>query len=413
MSPVTPSQTDLENAAFLQDKREVLGLQRQKRIGPLSSEASQRLGMLQAKMDDFWGRKMETARRRPSPLEVLARAAGAPEARSSAVSPRSAGLSSASDRTVQRLLSTTDAQALESWCKDQGIRLDGASALEIPARATDLPEAKQMALDAAARSASTSRAKVMAGALARTRSRKTPEEIQSIETVLEDLQRGGLGRALPAAIASLAELLMDTYPPAEYSYVLMGNSPAPLLAWLQLNGRQASAFHLPLGGLTTPEGTKKMAEVGAAAVQDTVSGYLDSALELAVARRKPLVLIDYVSSGGSLAVTAGFIKRWLASRGIDLSVDVFGFSERAPEAVPELMESGHRGVLATAVGEMERAFTRMNADKIFKNVLLLKGPASLDIVDLLNAPNPAAAVVEHPDHWARLLRLMRNELLYD
>lgn len=324
------------------------------------------------------------------------------------------------ERIVQRVLDGGQLAALEAWCKAQEVPLAARDFGQIRDAASSLEEAKQLALDLASRSAAAKRIKLLEGHAGRARkalgaedSRENAERLQIIEDQIADLTRGGIGHALPTAIASLAELLMDQYPPGNYSYIMMGNSPAPLLAWMQLNGRHAAAFHLPLGGLTSPGGSQRMQTVGAVGVQTKVSNYLDTALGLAVARRKPLVLIDYVSTGGSLVVAAGFIKEWLRSRGIDLPVFIFGYSEKGPGELHELMSAGHAGILATALGRMEKVFTKMNADKAFKNVLLLKGPASLDIEDLLAADDPATAVVQHPDHWARVIRLMRDSMLYD
>jgi hypothetical protein len=182
---------------------------------------------------------------------------------------------------------------------------------------------------------------------------------------------------------------------------------------LQLKKMGEAAFHLPLGGLTTPEGEKAMREFdkekGEGAVQKAVSKYLDFQLEEAVSRGKPLVLIDYASTGGSLVVTADFIKAWLKSKKSNLDVLIFGYSEKNLDKLPKLASGQHEGTVATASGRMEKAFTKMNADKIFKKVLLLRGPASLEIGALLG-PNPAAALVQNPDHWARVLRLMRKEI---
>jgi hypothetical protein len=314
---------------------------------------------------------------------------------------------------VQRALNASDASAFEVWLAAQELEKRDMDFAGIVRDASDLSHAKSLALEAASRSLSDKRARLLRDQLAR-RERQArlkgeevnPAELQTIQDVMAELGAVGLGRAVSASIASLAEVLMAHYPPGSHTYVLIGNSPAPLLAWLQLNGFGEAACHLPLGGLTTPEGTRAMSEAGTERVQTAVSGYLDSALGPAVAKKKPLVLVDYVSTGGSLAATATFVKQWLAARGVDLPVFILGYSEKGPDQLDELMQAGHEGILATAVGRLEKAFTKLNADKLIKKALLLKGPASVDIVDLLRAADPAAAVVGHPEHWARLVRMM-------
>ncbi|MBA4344259.1 MAG: hypothetical protein C0423_19135 [Methylibium sp.] len=249
---------------------------------------------------------------------------------------------------------------------------------------------------------------------------KTPQDRQSIlhakqriDDAIEELgaarEHGGLGPELVSAVDSLAEVLLETHPSDRFTYVLMGNSPAPLLAWLLVKGYDEAAVHLPLGGLTTPVGEKVTESIGSGALPAPIRDYFDTALRPALERRLPLVLIDYVSTGGSLVKTADYIKRWLAERRVDLPVTFFGYSEHTFDETPALTDSPHEGVLATSQGKAENIFTKLNADKAVKEVLLIKGPATLDIGDLLKGQVPNA----QPGHWHRVLRLMRDALTRD
>lgn len=316
---------------------------------------------------------------------------------------------------VQRALNEEDAGLLAQWLETQDIKSKDAKYDNVVQQSNSLAGAKAAALENASRSISGAKATLLGSQLERFGKKLPVDQVQAMRDVLDVLgaaQQGQLGGAVTNSIASLAGELMDAYPPDKNTYVFIGNSPALLLAWLQLNGLGEAAFHLPLGGLTTEAGDKKMRAVGKEGVQAKVDAYLDGALGPAVGRGLPLVLVDYVSTGGSLVATANFVKAWLQKRDIDLSVHVFGYSETPADdpALEGLMQSGHEGILATSTGRSEKAFTDLNKRKLLKNALLLKGPASVDIVDLLNAENPVAAVVQHPEHWARLQQMMQQAL---
>ncbi|MBD2203918.1 hypothetical protein H6G33_14765 [Calothrix sp. FACHB-1219] len=54
-----PTQEEIENEAFNQDKQEAFGLQLKEKYGAIAPEEQARLGLLQAKMDDFWVQRWE------------------------------------------------------------------------------------------------------------------------------------------------------------------------------------------------------------------------------------------------------------------------------------------------------------------------------------------------------------------
>lgn len=320
---------------------------------------------------------------------------------------------------LQRELSGPDYESFLKWLHEMGIA-GSVKADAIKVAANSLAEAQQMAsqevsvpIDKKAASATKVRQTLIEKNSKKYGDEMTKEDLETLQGVLADLNNKGLGKALPAAIASLAEVLLHTFPPNTCTYVMMGNSPAPLMAWMQINGYGKSTFHLPLGGLTggnapaqNREGYQKLwnSEHGI-----KLAKYFEVALGAAVSQGKPLVFIDYTATGGSLVYTLDMVKAWLEQRKTPLDVQFFAYSEKHAPDVKMLMESGHDGVLATSIGKMERIFTRMNADKLLKNVLQLKGPASLEINDLLRMPDPSTAVVHQPAHWFRLLTLMLQE----
>lgn len=68
-----PTQEDIENEAFQQNKFEAFGLQLKEKHGTITPVEQERLGVLQAKMDGFWAQRMERAKAQPNLLEILIR----------------------------------------------------------------------------------------------------------------------------------------------------------------------------------------------------------------------------------------------------------------------------------------------------------------------------------------------------
>lgn len=326
------------------------------------------------------------------------------------------GVSQRKAAVAQRELGDEDKEPFYKWLDETDLALS-AEQIQSIVRAPEvksLQDAKEQAqLDALAGKNAAAKAK----AYGTKRRLFTKPQQAAARAVLEDCiselesvqKSGGLGQGVVSAIGSLAQVLLEIHPAADHTYVMLGNSPAPLMAWLQLQGHGAGICHLPLGGLTTPEGMQAMTEAGPEAVQGRMGSYFDGILAAVLTRGKPIVLVDYVSTGGSLNVTADCIKTWLSGKGVSLPVTFFGYSEHALEEVGGLMTSPHEGVLATSEGPAEKVLTKLNADKALKNVLLLKGPATLDIAELLNGQGPTLQLAE----WNRVLRLMRDALLRD
>jgi hypothetical protein len=68
-----PAQEEIENQAFDQDKFEATGLRLKAKYGTITPVEQAKLGMLQAKMDSFWAKRMERAKAKPNLLEILIR----------------------------------------------------------------------------------------------------------------------------------------------------------------------------------------------------------------------------------------------------------------------------------------------------------------------------------------------------
>jgi len=66
-----PTQEDLEEEAFDQNKFEAFGLQLKEKSGTITSVEQERLGVLQAKMNSFWAQRRERAKAQPNLLEIL------------------------------------------------------------------------------------------------------------------------------------------------------------------------------------------------------------------------------------------------------------------------------------------------------------------------------------------------------
>lgn len=325
---------------------------------------------------------------------------------------------------VQRApLTAEDQVTFRGWLGESGVELGEQQQDAIIDESDTLEEAKQQAgLDAQAGQKIAERLGLYADSkesmAVKAQKAKSPKlqagfqtAVRSIDEAIAELEdakaHGGMGKGTASAVTSLAQVLLATHPPEACTYVLMGNSPAPLLAWLMLEGYKEAVCHLPLGGLTTPQGEKLTAEIGNGPLPETIAAYFDRSLATVLERNLPIVLIDYVSTGGSLVKTADYIERWLHGKERALSVSFFGYSEHTLPEAPVLAESPHAGVLATAEGPAEKVFAKLNADKVVKEFLLIKGPATLDVADLLEGK----AQMAQPAHWKRVLRLMRAALM--
>jgi hypothetical protein len=66
-----PTQEDVENQGFEQDKFEATRLQLKQKFGTITPLEHERLGLVQAKMDSFWEQRRELAKAQPNLLEIM------------------------------------------------------------------------------------------------------------------------------------------------------------------------------------------------------------------------------------------------------------------------------------------------------------------------------------------------------
>lgn len=307
---------------------------------------------------------------------------------------------------VQRVLSETDTETFHKWLDENDIKLHESIIERVVKESSNIEEAKQTVHIEV--ESLKQKGKRLPNVNKTMGSKSiTKEDREMLQQLLNDLSSVGLGTALPQATASLAEVLLAQYPPDRFTYIMMGNSPAPLMAFLQI--KRVRSFHLPLGGITDVAQSAKGFVDNVAKSQELINSYFDRTLGEAADTGKPLVLIDYVSSGSSMIMAMDLIKSWLAARKKAIPVAFFGFTDHSPEELPDLMQGNHAGMLATATGKMEKLFIKMMRRKDYKNVFLLKGPASMEMSKLLNTGNPTEAMIKHVEYYERLVKMMIAE----
>lgn len=97
-----PSQQEIGNEAFNQNKFEAFGLQLKKERGTITSVEQENLGVLQAKMNDFWTQRLEQAKAQPNMLEILTRNSQATQTTESQTASQSTPIQAKSDTTGDR-----------------------------------------------------------------------------------------------------------------------------------------------------------------------------------------------------------------------------------------------------------------------------------------------------------------------
>ena len=110
-----PTQEDIENKAFNQNKFEAFGLQLKEKYGTITPMEQEKLGVLQAKMDSFWVQRRERAKAQPNLLEIVIRNSQATQATEPVVTVQpklSIGQTNdqyeqEADRVVEQVISTT------------------------------------------------------------------------------------------------------------------------------------------------------------------------------------------------------------------------------------------------------------------------------------------------------------------
>lgn len=125
------TQEDIETEAFQQNKFEALGLQLKEKYGTITPVEQEKLGVLQAKKDSFWGQRTEWAKAQPNSLEASIRnsqSAQFPEAKVSAEpNPIQAKGGTTSDRSESSVEQQSNKTGLLNTLKAGVERLSGYS----------------------------------------------------------------------------------------------------------------------------------------------------------------------------------------------------------------------------------------------------------------------------------------------
>ena len=111
----TPTQEEIENKAFNQTKFEALGLQLKDQHGTITPVEREKLGELQAKMDDFWVQRKVRTKAQPNLLEILIRNSEATQTtESQAPVQRAGGVPVNDDAALEHEADVMGAKALAS-----------------------------------------------------------------------------------------------------------------------------------------------------------------------------------------------------------------------------------------------------------------------------------------------------------
>ncbi len=105
-----PTQEEIENKAFNENKFESFGLQLKGEHGTITPVEQERLGVLQAKMDSFWSERSERAKAQPNLLEVLIRNSQTPQTNTTKISNQPNTIQAKGDSIVNPLESTVEAR---------------------------------------------------------------------------------------------------------------------------------------------------------------------------------------------------------------------------------------------------------------------------------------------------------------
>ena len=252
------------------------------------------------------------------------------------------------------------------------------------------------------------------------------QELEKLEIQLQELSHqirmisaevdAPPGEALVPATASLAEMLFEDYPHEECDYIILGNSPVMLSAYVEARSIPANFIDLPLGGLTRGDSPYKTPEEYRAnwdtRFAQPITNYFD-ALLLPHIEHSNLVVVDYAQSGGSVVIVADFITEYLRVRGRDsLNVATFTFAKSPPTVERSaVMRSGYDYVIAYPTAEVTRLFTELVDNKMYKEGMHFIRYASVHINDLLTKKgDPSELLIEYRAFYARLVEMIRSNL---
>ncbi len=142
------------------------------------------------------------------------------------------------------------------------------------------------------------------------------------------MQEELIGPLFFCEVKSLAQRIVEEWPPAHFHYVGIGRSPSPIIAAIQVRYGRQSALNLPLSNFKHYEpgsnGTVKKVKKICTAERERLFSHFDSFLG-AIEPHKKVLVIDYVLTGSSLiSATRILHKYYKSSNGSDDSLAMEG-----------------------------------------------------------------------------------------
>jgi len=122
-------------------------------------------------------------------------------------------------------------------------------------------------------------------------------------------------------IRNLSLRLVEKFPPAEYHYVGVGRSPAPVMAFLREAGMATTT--IPLSGLRKAGQVEKIRADLPGFLAEHFEQYLPSEKKI---RGKKILLIDYASEGNTILETKKYLAEYLAKAGRSSSFETVAFT---------------------------------------------------------------------------------------
>jgi hypothetical protein len=326
---------------------------------------------------------------------------------------------------LQRQLDGDAAIAFTTWIDAQRLTLHEHAADAIVADAVSLDDAKGRALDVASAIGTGKRLKMLkertaqrgAAASASARPAATvdalaaalTEELQAISTAqMAGGDETALGQAVPRAVRTVADALTTRFPFREHTYVMLGNSPAPIMAWLRDDPRVPpdAAVHLPLGGLSDPQAKSVKELLADPDARARLFAHFKHCLGDPEHLTHTLVVVDFASSGASTRKVVALLQNWQRKQTVlsfaytysGSAVDLRKAGGPETAGLPPIEHVHHPTTRA------ELVFGRMDMDKLLKSVLHLKGPTEAHIREVVEGSE--GAVKDRGAHYDRMVELL-------
>jgi len=228
------------------------------------------------------------------------------------------------------------------------------------------------------------------------RIRVMQQAISAIQSIHTDKK---LNHVVPDAVTSLATALVRQYPAENHAYLMVGNSPAPLLAVMQQQWSE-STLHLPLGGFGGPVYSDADA-ADKLQIDCKVGVIIDKVLSPLQKVEKSVVLVDFAISGATLEYIFKQVETWRSTHSKANETKVFAYANSRPPVLKKDPQDPKRtllsGTYAMPVGETEEVFMELVTGKHIKN-LGLKAAESYTLVRIKGQPL-GLAYTKHPANY--------------